>query len=140
MLITRWIDYGVRIMLTLALEPDRLLNANEIAKACGITRPATLRLIRQLAMAKLVETRRGPGGGVKLGRKASEVTFKNIIEATDSRRAVNPCLVEEHFCGREASCAVHRLLEPLQKHVDDFFAHVTLEQIVAEQRKMLHGK
>ncbi len=137
MLITRWIDYGVRIMVTLALSPDEWLSASELSKTCNITRPATLRLIRQLAMAKLVVTRRGPGGGVKLGKKIEDVSFHDVVEATDSRRAVNPCLIEDHFCERAPSCAVHDLLDPLQKYIDDFFRDLKLSDIVKAQKEKL---
>lgn len=136
MLITRWIDYGVRIMLALALAPDAWHSAEELARSCDITRPATLRIIRQLARAGFVETRRGPGGGVHLAIEPQALSFQDIILATDRRRAVNPCLVESDFCGRAERCAVHRLLEPLQKQVDSFFTTLTLADLVAAHHRI----
>jgi len=136
MLITRWIDYGIRVTVALALRPDRWTGAEELAAACDITRPAVLRLVRQLGQAGLVDTRRGPGGGIKLARRPDDISFQDIVLATDKRRAVNPCLIEDHFCDRAPHCAVHRLLEPLQEHVDRFFTTTTVAHLADAQRRL----
>ena len=134
MLITRWIDYGSRIMVLLGLNPDQWTSARELSSACDITRPAALRLIRQLAQADLIKTRRGPGGGVRLSKETSQVTFLDIMLATDKRRGVNPCLTGDFQCNRQLFCAVRQHLEPLQVTIDDFFKKLTLEQLVKDQR------
>jgi len=134
MLITRWIDYGSRIMVLLGLNPDQWTSARELSSACDITRPAALRLIRQLAQADLIKTRRGPGGGVKLLKETSEVTFLDIMLATDKRRGVNPCLTGDFQCNRQQFCAARQRLQPLQVTIDDFFKNLTLKQLVDDQR------
>jgi Rrf2 family protein len=133
MLITRWIDYGSRIMILLGLNPEEWTSARELSSACEITRPAALRLIRQLAQAGLISTRRGPGGGVKLAKPASEVSFSDIMLATDKRRGVNPCLTGDFNCSRQNICAARQRLHPLQVTIDSFFEKLTLENLVEDQ-------
>ena len=139
MLITRWIDYGNRIMVLLGINPDKWTSAKELSDECEITRPAALRLIRQLAQANLIQTRRGPGGGVKLARPASKITFQDIMMATDKRRGVNPCLTGNLECNRHRFCATKRRLQPLQDSIDQFFSELTLAQLVHDQIEMNEG-
>ena len=136
MLITRWIDYGNRIMVLLGLTPDKWVSARELSDSCGITRPAALRLIRQLAQAGLIETRRGPGGGVKLAKPTNKIFFYDIMVATDKRRGVNPCLTGDFSCEHNAFCATRIRLEPLQQLIDKFFKDLSLEQLVDDQKRI----
>jgi Rrf2 family protein len=139
MLFTRRMDYGLRIMLTLGLDPQARLSAEEVAQQVDVPRPFVLKIVRQLAEAGLVDARRGPGGGARLAREAEEVSVLDILRAADSPRALNACLLEPRACSRSGTCAAHRLLRPVQETLDRELEQLTLADLVREQRAIDAG-
>jgi len=68
MLITRRIDYGMRIMLTLALRPDERARGEDLANETQAPRHFVLKVVNALKQAGLVVAQRGVGGGVQLAK------------------------------------------------------------------------
>lgn len=139
MLITRRMDYGVRIMMALGLHAGERLSGQALADEAEVSRDFALKIVRQLADAGLVRTRRGVGGGVELARDAERISLLDVFRATDSPRALNECLLEPEVCGRSRRCAAHRLLLPIQERLDRALATVTLADLVREQRTLDAG-
>jgi len=134
MLITRRMDYGMRIMLTLALRPDERVRGADLAKEIQAPRHFVLKVVNALNQAGLVIARRGVGGGVELAKPAEQISALDVLRATDSPRAINVCLTNPLACGRSKRCAVHRLLGEIQETIDDKFRGLSLADIAQEQR------
>lgn len=80
-------DYAIRASLHLAKvyreDSERLCTTEEIAKEQHIPGKFLETLIRQLKVAKLVESRRGLNGGHRLCLQPSAITLADIIRAID---------------------------------------------------------
>ena len=59
------------------------IQGRTIAEAHGIPPEYLLKILQQLARARIVQSERGPRGGFRLCRPVSEITLLEIIEATD---------------------------------------------------------
>ena len=66
--LTRHTDYALRLLMLLALEPDELHTIEEVARRYGISRNHLRKIAQTLAQAGFVESLRGRGGGLRLGR------------------------------------------------------------------------
>jgi Rrf2 family protein len=136
MLITRKMDYGLRIMLAMGLRAGERVSGQELADAAQVSRGFALKIVRQLAKAGMLLPRRGVGGGVDLARSPEEITLRDILDASGSLRPINACMLEPRACDRSSYCAAHQLLRPLQETVDEELSKITLAQLVAVQRKI----
>jgi Rrf2 family protein len=77
-------DYAVRAAAELATAaPGAVLTGEEIARRQGIPYRFLVQILRELAHAGLVESRRGPEGGFLLARPPGEVTVADVIRAVD---------------------------------------------------------
>jgi Rrf2 family iron-sulfur cluster assembly transcriptional regulator len=90
-------------------------------------------LFGKLRRRELVESVRGPGGGYRLARAASEVSVADIV------RAVEECIDSTQCGGREnchenSRCMTHDLWEELNTTVYGFLAGVKLSHLVERQR------
>lgn len=106
--ISRRTDYGVRVILDLAmLGQSQRASTQEIADRQNIPGPFLAKIISQLSLSGLVTTYRGAGGGVKLARPASEINLLQVIEALDGPVRLNLCAVEPGLCPQDETCPVH---------------------------------
>ncbi len=67
MLIPMKVDYGVRMLVYLALRPEGLFaSTSEISSARHIPEPYLLHICSELQKAGVIESRRGPQGGHRI--------------------------------------------------------------------------
>ena len=75
-------EYGLRCLLqVVAHGGSRPLNIPEIAESEGLSTEYTGKLMRALRQGGLVQSTRGPGGGYRLVRPATETTPWDVIQA-----------------------------------------------------------
>jgi len=101
-------DYGVRVILDLAGQPTGTSSpAHEIARRQQIPNAFLGKIISQLAVAGLVDTRRGARGGVMLSRRPDEITLLEVVEALEGTIVLNRCLLHPGACPMDNTCPVH---------------------------------
>ncbi len=71
-------------MTWLALNPGKLVPTASIAKQTGVPAHYLAKVLQQLAVADLIDGRRGVRGGYRLSRPPAEVTLLDIIRAVSS--------------------------------------------------------
>lgn len=91
MRLTAFTDYGLRALMWLAAQPDRLVTTDEIAQGHGISRHHLVKVVRELAEAGLILTQRGGGGGMRLARPAHEITIGEVVRRLEARHALVEC-------------------------------------------------
>ncbi len=128
--ISRRTDYGVRVILDLAILPDNgRASTQEIADRQNIPAPFLAKIISQLSFSGLVTTHRGAGGGVSLARPASQITLLDVIEALDGPVRLNRCMIEPNACPRDTSCPVHPVWAKAQAELTSLLSGTTFEDL-----------
>ena len=70
MRLTTYTDYALRVLIRLALQPDRLTTIADIAKGYGISENHLMKVVHQLGVAGFIDTVRGRNGGLRLRKSA----------------------------------------------------------------------
>ncbi len=83
MRLTVFAGIAVRTLVYLAQHPGRFVPLAEIATAGGMSRNHLMKVVQQLAATGIAETLRGPRGGVRLARRASDVRLGAVIRAVE---------------------------------------------------------
>ncbi|MBN94519.1 MAG: Rrf2 family transcriptional regulator [Deltaproteobacteria bacterium] len=89
--VSRKVDYAVRAMAYLAAEDSGKVRIVEIAKAMAVPQPFLSKVMRSLVSAGLVSSQVGPGGGYRLAREATAISFRDLVEAVDGPMTIVPC-------------------------------------------------
>ena len=74
MRLTAYTDYSLRVLIYLALHPDRRPTIAEIAGRYGVSKAHLMKVVYQLGLMGYVETVRGKGGGLTLAKRLDDVT------------------------------------------------------------------
>ena len=129
--ISRRTDYGVRVILDLAmLEQGERAATQEIADRQNIPAPFLAKIISQLSLSGLVTTFRGAGGGVSLARPPAQISLLQVIEALDGPVRLNRCVIEPSACPRDEFCPVHHIWARAQVDLTDLLSSTTFDQLV----------
>lgn len=101
-------DYAVVMMSAAARHPGGArLSAALLAEETGVPLPTAQKLMGRLALAGLLESARGTGGGFRLSRSAQAISLADIIEAVEGPIAMTACVEQgRHDCGLETACKV----------------------------------
>jgi Rrf2 family protein len=85
MRLTEQSRYALRVLAHCGVQHPALCKVHEIALATGITDQNIFKLIKTLTKAELVETIRGPHGGVRLARAPGSIRVGQVIRAVEPR-------------------------------------------------------
>ncbi|MGB8261245.1 MAG: Rrf2 family transcriptional regulator [Terracidiphilus sp.] len=108
MQLTRAADYGVRVMIHLAAQPDgerALLPA--LARATSAPESFLSKVLQALCHAGFIASRRGQAGGFEILASGRRATIRAVVEAIDGPICLNVCLVSGASCKRKSYCQAH---------------------------------
>lgn len=98
--------YALKALTTLAAaEGDNFVAVDELAAASGVPAPYLSKLIKALSHAGLVETKKGAGGGVRLGAKS--ISFYDICSVLHDPIIEQTCLLSRFPCDSRTPCPFH---------------------------------
>jgi Rrf2 family iron-sulfur cluster assembly transcriptional regulator len=122
--------YAVTAMLDLALHAtDSPVPLAEISQRQGISLSYLEQLFSRLRREGLVDSSRGPGGGYRLARAASETTVVDVINAINENVNVTRC-GGRGDCQDGDPCLTHELWCDLSDQIHNFLAGIDLQQLV----------
>jgi Rrf2 family iron-sulfur cluster assembly transcriptional regulator len=112
--------------------PETLLSLAEISKRQDISLPYLEQLFVKLRRAGLVESVRGPGGGYRLARAASEIRVSDVLGAVEETVSAmhTGAGASGGSSGSRAQSMTNRLWEGLSAHVYVFLHQTRLSDIV----------
>ncbi len=123
--------YAVTAMIDLALRDNqRPVALTDIAETQKISVSYLEQLFARLRKNELVEGMRGPGGGYRLARSASEITIAQIIEAVDEQIDMTRCGGNAD-CQDGEKCLTHELWVDLSKQLYNFLQGISLGQMMS---------
>lgn len=125
--------YAVVALVDIALQPEGgVVTLGEISRRQDISLPYLEQLFVKLRRAGLVESVRGPGGGYRLGRAASDIRVVDILAAVDETVSAmhTGAGASGGLSGSRAQSLSNRLWEGLSAHVYVFLHQTRLSDVV----------
>ncbi|MEZ5939234.1 MAG: Rrf2 family transcriptional regulator [Hyphomonadaceae bacterium] len=113
--------YALSAVVDVAMNgSERAVPLSDVAKRRSVSLSYLEQLFALLRRKGVVVSARGPGGGYRLSRPASEIAVLEIVEA-----------VEDHASGQEQPGDGGAFWTRLDAHVRDFLANVTIADVIA---------
>ena len=92
MQLTRYTDYGLRVLIYLALLPKgEMACIDEISNIYGVSRNNLNKIVHQLGKEGVIETKRGKGGGFKLKMHPDEINIGVMVSKLENTLRVIDC-------------------------------------------------
>jgi Rrf2 family protein len=130
------VGYAVQALACLADSetPSRLIR--DIAAEANIPPAYLAKLIKRMADADLVISKRGIKGGTWLKKAPKDITLLEISEAIDGRKWLGRCLLGLEECTDARACPTHEFWKSARAGIEKKLEETTLSDVVAfEKRK-----
>lgn len=125
--------YAVTAMLDLALHSDGApVSLADISQRQGISLSYLEQLFAKLRRNNLVFSVRGPGGGYRLGRDASEISVAQVVDAVNESLDTTRCK-RRGDCQNGDKCLTHDLWSDLSDRIHDFLSSITLAELMSKR-------
>ena len=128
--------YAMVALADLALQPEgALVSLAEISRRQDVSLPYLEQLFVKLRRDGLVDSVRGPGGGYRLARPATEIRVSDILAAVDETVSAmhKGAGASGAASGSRAQSLTNRLWEGLSAHVYVFLHQTRLSDVVSNQ-------
>lgn len=110
MQLTRYTDYGLRVLLYLAsVAPGERVTVAEVADRYGIARNHLLKVVHKLGQLGYVQTIRGKGGGILLAKAAADIGLGQVVRDMEARLEIIDCNAPP--CPLRGACRLKGILD-----------------------------
>lgn len=125
--------YAVTAMLDLAVHENQgPISLADISERQGISLSYLEQLFAKLRRKSLVKSVRGPGGGYKLNRTASQIYVAEIVDSVDENVDATRCAGQAN-CQQGETCLTHELWADLSEQIHQFLSNIDLASIIAKR-------
>lgn len=125
------IEYALRAMTHLASMGEAVSN-EKIASQTRVPPGYLWKVMRDLVVAGLVSSTRGPGGGFALTRRPSAISILDVVNAVDPIRRIDKCPLgrPEHT----KLCKLHQRLDDALAAIERTLRGTTLAELLEEDQ------
>ena len=136
--------YVLRALVYLASEKtgSRYMSIGEISKKLDISFHFLTKSFQELTQHGILESYRGPSGGIALKKPADQIFLSDIIKILEGEDFFDKCLLGLPGCGVEAPCPVHDFWKGAKAVMKKEFDMTSLAELgakVSDERLRLGG-
>lgn len=130
MLVTREIDYAMRVIRALDGQ-EGLGTAAGVAERERMQKAVTLKILKRLTAAGVVESRRGTAGGYRLKQSPSQLTLYDLFRVFGREPLLNRCQEAGYRCENypDGGCGTCRELCRIQGILDSELRRTPLSEL-----------
>ncbi len=129
MLLSKSAIYGLRATLYIAsLKNDEYVTVRHISEELGISFHFLAKILQSLTQHGVLQSFRGPNGGVSLAKPATEIRLTELLNAIDGPTMFDECIMGLPGCGHERPCPLHDQWASAQKQIIELFENTTLAE------------
>lgn len=128
MQLTHYTDYGLRVLIFLALQEDeRRVTITDIAEQFDIPRNHLVKVVHRLGILNYIHTTRGKHGGIRLGHAADQIRIGDVVRHMESKLDIVDCQSPSP-CPIKGQCQLKSILN----QAGDAFLNVLDQYTIAD--------
>ena len=124
-------EYAIRALVFIVSSEDErdYLPVRRIAEQLDISSPFLSKIVQLLAAKGILNSYRGPNGGVALARQASAISLMEIVTAIDGEGLFHDCFLGLPECGDHNHCPLHSWWSKIRAEIGETLSTATLQDL-----------
>tara|TARA_B100001059_G_scaffold118202_1_gene118384 strand:- start:706 stop:1140 length:435 start_codon:yes stop_codon:yes gene_type:complete len=110
MKLTAYTDYSIRVLVYIGINNDQLCTASEISEFYGLSRNHLSKIIHHLSSLEIIQSYKGPKGGIELAKDPKEINLGNLIRKTEPDFHIVECFASNINCRIAPACKLKSIL------------------------------
>ena len=136
MRLTKHTDYALRVLMFLAMRPERNHTIEELAESFEVSKNHLMKVAHQLTLNGYVISQRGRGGGLKLGLHENSIRVGSVIADMEPTMDLVDCNAGSG-CIFIANCTLKRALRSASQTFIHEMNKYTLADLVGNDKQLL---
>lgn len=133
MLLSNACVYGLRASVYLAaVKEESYVSIKKISSDLDISHHFLTKVLQQLTSANLMESMKGPKGGVRLTQETNDITLLEIVAAIDGMDILTECALGLPGCGSAKPCPIHDKWADTRDEIRKMLSETSLQELVDE--------
>lgn len=129
--------YGLRASVLLAeRQREGFVTIRELSNELDISFHFLTKVLQHLTQAKILESYKGPNGGVKLAKNADDITILEIINSLDKDYAIPKCALGLPIFQNHKACPIHKEWTNLKLKIENMIETVTIRELAEIDQKI----
>ncbi len=109
-------DYGLRVLMRLADQPEQVLTTSTLARELNVPYNHLTKVVQDLGKGGFLQTQRGAGGGIRLAKPPQEITIGAAVRHLEQRYAIVECFrADGGACNLAPKCHIKSRLLNAQR-------------------------
>lgn len=131
MILSRACEYAMQAVLYLARQQrDSYISIKEIAEKNDISFHFLVKILQKLTQQGILNSYKGPRGGVSLAKPAREITPWDIVAAIDGVDFCQKCVVGFPECDEHHPCDLHYKWAKIRQEICDMLSEKSIAELI----------
>lgn len=127
--ISKLADYATVVLVYLARQNGRVVNAKEIAEHTYLAIPTVSKLLKLMSNSKVLSSQRGVKGGYVLARNPADISVGEIIQVIEGQHGLTECSFIKGLCALEPVCNVQANWQLISQAIETALNSVSLADL-----------
>ncbi|MEZ4703308.1 MAG: Rrf2 family transcriptional regulator [Rhodothermales bacterium] len=137
MLLSKSCEYGIRAVLHLvSLGEAGHVSIRKISDDLDISFHFLTKIFQKLTEAGILQSLKGPHGGIRLGRPAAAIPVRDLVVAIDGDAIFTQCVLGLPSCDKNHPCPLHQQWGPQRAQIESLFAGTTVADLAADINRL----
>lgn len=137
MKLTSFTDYTLRVLIYVALDPQRRATIAGIAAAYDISENHLTKVVHKLARSGLIESIRGKGGGIRLAQPAENIRIGQVVNMAEGESPIVECFSDHDTCKITPSCKLTGILSRARKAFYEELDRYTVADLIVRPQSLI---
>lgn len=133
-LITKDTDYAIRALLYLAQNDEGFKSSQTIARKNKIPLPFLRRVLQVLIKHRIVISKEGVDGGVKLRSKPNSIHLSDLIKTFQGNIQLSECMFRKNLCPNRSRCVLRKRIKGIEQKVIKEFKRLSIATLLEDLR------
>ena len=127
--------YGIRATVLLAgRQEEGFITIAELSNELGISFHFLTKVLQHLTHSQILESYKGPNGGVKLARNAADITILEIINSLDKNFTIPECALGLPIFQNTKTCPIHNDWSELKNKIETMIETITIHELAETEQ------
>ncbi len=139
MLLSKACIYGIRASLYMAAMHEQqrhYVPIREVSDKLDLSFHFLTKILQQLTSAGLMESYKGPKGGIALTKSPKQIKLIEIVGAIDGMGLFSECVLGLPGCGHQKPCPLHDKWAYTREAIQIMFESTSLDELANKGKRM----
>jgi len=122
-------EYSLRILIYMAVEPDKQYSSEMLKDNLEIPYRYLRKQLTRLVKSGLLLSKQGKSGGYQIARPLKEITLYDIVNAAGEKQSYHVCFFGFETCMFGEKCIMHDKWQKIQDSLNELLKNTTLEEL-----------